>query len=131
MSEDKIHTLDGNKFSDYGGFTVEFSANVFDNAQAWKGNLDQLNDMLRGGFGTPDSNESFTIKWIHSEKSKEDLGYKTMSNFLQDQKKHVHPTGIENWETRLKKAEAGEGETLFDLIQNLIKGHQNIDLILE
>ncbi|MDP1554358.1 MAG: barstar family protein [Hyphomonas sp.] len=40
---------------------------------SWGHNLDAIDDILRGGFGTPD--EGFILKWSHSRFSKEKLGY--------------------------------------------------------
>ena len=65
-------TIDGNKFSDFKGLVREFNPVVFGDDRTWYGGLDQLNDLLRGGFGTPEG--EFTIEWLNSHKSQKDLG---------------------------------------------------------
>ncbi|BCY11767.1 hypothetical protein L3i22_068550 [Actinoplanes sp. L3-i22] len=42
----------GANFSDFDGFAREFSTLLCH--YAWHGNLDAFNDILRGGFGTPE-----------------------------------------------------------------------------
>jgi RNAse (barnase) inhibitor barstar len=54
--------IDGAAFHDYEGFGREFS-NHLDSDQ-WSGNLDAFNDILRGGFGTPDG--GFVFRWVNS-----------------------------------------------------------------
>jgi len=48
-----VLVIDGACFSDFDGFTREFTRLLGDHT--WRGNLDALNDILRGGFGTPDN----------------------------------------------------------------------------
>lgn len=38
----------------------------------WGHNLDAFNDILRGGFGTPDG--GFVLRWVNSSLSRERLG---------------------------------------------------------
>lgn len=38
----------------------------------WTGNLDAFNDILRGGFGTPEG--GFVLRWVNSDVSAERLG---------------------------------------------------------
>jgi hypothetical protein len=78
MSKEKVYTVDGRKFSDYGGFIAEFNRQVFGDHKTWSGNLDQFDDMLQGGFGTPSSDEHFTIQSENADKSRKDLGHSAM-----------------------------------------------------
>jgi hypothetical protein len=51
---EKVHyTIDGKAFSTIEEFAKYFSATVLRD-HTWRGNLDAFNDILRGGFGTPD-----------------------------------------------------------------------------
>ena len=56
MSEDAavlpVLVIEGTAFDDFEGFQREFSRLLTD--YAWNGNLDAFNDILRGGFGTPE-----------------------------------------------------------------------------
>jgi hypothetical protein len=48
-----VLVIDGAHFSDLDGFTREFSRLLVN--YTWRGNLDAFNDLLRGGFGTPEN----------------------------------------------------------------------------
>jgi RNAse (barnase) inhibitor barstar len=64
-------------------------------------NLDAFNDVLGGGFGIHDYNDSLIVRWVNSDKSKKDLG------------------------------QSETGETLFDIIIDIILEHKHIELIIE
>ncbi|TLD69672.1 barstar family protein [Phragmitibacter flavus] len=67
----KIFIVDGGRFSTLKEFYKEIKESFGINC-TWGHNLDAFNDILRGGFGTPE--EGFVIKWTHSELSKVKLG---------------------------------------------------------
>jgi len=52
-------------------FAKHFSQRVL-REHRWRGNLDAFNDILRGGFGTPD--EGFVLVWRDHLTSREHLG---------------------------------------------------------
>jgi RNAse (barnase) inhibitor barstar len=62
--------IDGNRFDDLDGFAREFSTLLKDHI--WHGNLDAFNDILRGGFGTPEG--GFVLRWLNSTRSRQALG---------------------------------------------------------
>lgn len=64
-------SLDGTRFSNLEGFYDEVSDCLIPGA-SWGRNLDAFNDILRGGFGTPDG--GFQLRWLNSERSREQLG---------------------------------------------------------
>ena len=68
----KVYEIDGAEFESLELFYDFFSAKLIPNA-IWGRNLDALNDVLRGGFGTPE--EGFILRWKNAELSKERLGY--------------------------------------------------------
>lgn len=63
-------TIDGARFDDLDGFYDEVSRVLIPGA-TWGRNLDAFNDILRGGFGTPDA---FVLVWANSERSRATLG---------------------------------------------------------
>src|SRR5262249_13060342 len=63
--------IDANQFSDLAGFAQYFSHIALNGQHRWNGNLNAFNDILRGGFGTPDG--GFTLVWRNHEKSRRDL----------------------------------------------------------
>ena len=65
-----VLTIDGSRFDDFEGFTVEFTKLLPD--WTWNGHLDAFNDILRGGFGTPE--DGFILRWLDSARSRQLLG---------------------------------------------------------
>ena len=80
----KVYEIDGNDFSNIDGFYDEITKKLITPGQFWGRNLDAFNDILTGGFGTPD--EGFEFVWINSEKSKKDLGdkFNTIVDIVRD-----------------------------------------------
>lgn len=85
------------------------------------GNLDAFNDVLRGGFGSPEG--GFVLRWKNSEASKHNLGYDETISFLERKLETCHPTNIEYVRQDLALARNREGETLFDIICGIIRVH--------
>ena len=80
----KVFILDGNKFSNIEGFYNEIDNLLTKDIDFKTGhNLNALNDLLRGGFNVHELNEPITIKWINYNKSKKDLGDKTILKILE------------------------------------------------
>ena len=55
-------------------------------------NLDAFNDLLRGGFGVYDYEESIQLIWSHSDKSRKDLGWAETVNYLTAKLITCHPS---------------------------------------
>lgn len=91
--------IDGERFSDFDGFCREFSS--FLDAYVWQGSLDAFNDILRGGFGTPEG--GFVLRWEHSEESRIALGYETTALRLESLLRTCHPTNREQIASRLSR----------------------------
>jgi hypothetical protein len=111
--------IDGALFSDFEGFTREFSR-LLDN-YAWRGNLDAFNDLLRGGFGTPEN--GWVLKWLDSAASRSALGYEAMVQRLEQLLLTCHPTNRPSVKARIRSARNGQGPTLFDEIIAIIREH--------
>jgi RNAse (barnase) inhibitor barstar len=128
--------IDGSKFSTLEEFFEEISR-VLIPGSYWGRNLDAFNDILRGGFGTPEG--GFTIKWKNSTMSRERLGYKETIRQLQLRLRRCHPSN-RNWVgAELVAAGNGVGSTVFDWIIEIIRVHgsggreaeDGVDLILD
>jgi RNAse (barnase) inhibitor barstar len=123
----KKYIIDGNNFTDYEGFIKELNQKVFI-GNIWNGNLDTLNDMLFGSYGTPDKNERFIIEWKNALKSRSDLN---VDQFLKWRTVDLDPSQMEvSIKKEIELAELGYGMTMFLLIINIIVAHDNIDLVL-
>lgn len=78
----KVAILDGRDFSDLYGFYGEVQKHLTKNFDRTIGNnLDDLNDILRGGFHEYD--EPIRVLWLYSDKSKQDLGEDIFNRIVQ------------------------------------------------
>ena len=136
MSSLKVYTIDGSNFKNLEGFYDEISRVLIPGFD-WGHNLDAFNDILRGGFGTPD--EGFAFKWINADMSKDRLGYPETMKYLEKQLATCHASNREYVAEELEIARDGGGKTVFHLIVEIIRDHglgglepdDNIELILE
>ena len=124
--------IDGNSFSDLDSFYDEVERK-FTNGLDWNigRNLDALNDVMRGGFGTFDYEEPIEIFWSFSDISRNVLGWNIMVEQLENSLKNYHPSNTESITNQLYHAQKEEGQTMFDVIIEIIEGHNHITLILE
>ncbi|SDI98885.1 Barstar (barnase inhibitor) [Actinokineospora alba] len=111
--------VDGSNFADFGGFAREFSRLLCH--YTWRGNLDAFNDILRGGFGTPEN--GWVLRWLDSEKSRSALGHEATARRLEGLLTTCHPSNRSGIRARIANARRGEGPTLFDEIVEIIRIH--------
>jgi len=94
IMQKRVYVLDGNEFSSWDEFDRYFGEVVLEGC-SWGENLNAFNDVLRGGFGTPE--EGFILRWIHSDVSRARLN-------------QMIPNGAED-------------ATLFDVLVEIIRDH--------
>lgn len=87
----------------------------------WGRNLNAFNDILRGGFGTPDA--GFRLVWRAHSHSREKLGYAQTIRQLEQHLARCHPTNRPSVEAELARARAGTGPTVFDWLLDIIREH--------
>ncbi|MEG0929119.1 ribonuclease inhibitor [Chryseobacterium sp.] len=127
----KMIVINGGHFSSLAGFYEEIS-NILMKDTDWKvGTLDGFDDILYGGFGVFDNNEEIKIVWKESQKSKEDLGFKTTQEFYENKIRQGKPFNIELIQQKLNDLMEGKGQTLFDVLIEIIQSHSNINLTLD
>jgi hypothetical protein len=114
-----VLVIDGANFSDFDGFAREFSRLLRN--YTWRGNLDAFNDLLRGGFGTPEN--GWVLRWLNSESSRAALGYEETARRLEGLLVTCHPSNRSKIEARISSARRSEGPTLFDEIVDIIHTH--------
>jgi RNAse (barnase) inhibitor barstar len=127
--------IDGSHFDDLDGFFDEVGRKLIPDA-GWGRNLDALNDILRGGFGTPEG--GFVLVWRNHELSKERLGFVETVKFIERKLRRCHLSNVPAVRADLAAAQRGEGPTLFELIVDIIRVHgpegreaeDNVDLLL-
>ena len=118
----KSAVINGSHFSDLSGFYEEISE-VFMKDADWKvGTLDGFDDILHGFQGE-------TI-WKESDKSKEDLGFEATKVFYENKIKQGKPFNINLAQQKLDDLIDGKGQTLFEILIEILESHQNITLIL-
>ena len=123
INNKKMTVINGSHFSDLDGFYDEVSE-LFMKDEDWKvGTLDGFDDILYG----VDSD----IIWKDSEKSKEDLGFDLTKEFYENKIRIGKPFNVELIQQKLDDLVAGKGQTLFEILIEIIESHQNINLILK
>lgn len=116
----KTFTIDGMNFSNLEEFYDEISDKLIPDA-SWGYNLNAFNDILRGGFGTPD--EGFVLIWKNSHISRKKLGYDETVIQLEKGLQSCHPDNYEAVSHQLKNAQKGIGQTVFDWLVEIILCH--------
>lgn len=115
--------INGGHFSDLEGFYEEISQ-LFMKDEDWKvGTLDGFDDILYG--------VKTDIIWKHSQKSKEDLGFDLTKEFYENKIRQGKPFNVQLIQQKLDELIAGKGQTLFEILIEIIELHKNITLILD
>ena len=123
--------IHGGHFSSLAGFYEEVSHVLMKDVD-WKvGTLDGFDDILYGGFGVIEGKEETEIIWKESRKSKEDLGFTATREFYENKIRQGKPFNIEFIQQKLDELISGKGQTLFDILVEIIESHANIILRLE
>src|ERR1700679_2893122 len=125
-----VCVVDGSQFSTLVEAAAEFTR-ALGLTTPWNGNLDAFNDFLRGGFGTPHQGQGFVLVWLHSEVSRQRLGYGETLRWLEENVQYCHPSNIAEIQSRIVGARRYEGETLFDTLVSIIRDHEDVELRLE
>lgn len=128
--------IDGARFSTLGEFFAEISHELIPGAD-WGHNLDAFNDILRGGFGTPDG--GFVLCWKNSELSRQRLGYPETARQLELRLRRCHPSNREHVAGELARAKQSKGATVFDWLIEISSVHakggfeeeDGVELVLE
>ncbi|OZG69916.1 hypothetical protein BTA51_28695 [Hahella sp. CCB-MM4] len=130
------YEIDGSRFSTLEGFFEEISSVLIPGAD-WGKNLDAFNDILRGGFGTPE--RGYVLKWKSSALSRDRLGYPETVRQLERRLQYCHPSNRTYVSEDLAKAKNCIGPTVFDWLIEIISVHyaggeeseDGIELVLE
>jgi len=120
--------IDGENFSTLEEFYDEVSRNLIPGA-GWGRNLDAFNDILRGGFGTPE--DGFVLVWQGSNLSRERLSYPETIRQLEQKLQRCHPSNRAAVQLELAEAQLSKGPTVFDWLIEIIRDHEDIELTLQ
>jgi RNAse (barnase) inhibitor barstar len=127
----KSFVINGNNFSDLSSFFDEVENVLTDKTSEFGRNFDAFNDVLRGGFGKYDYNESVELIWKNSKKSRRDLDFPQTVIYLADWLRHAQEDSKNSVKEALDTANNQAGPTLYDIILEIIWDNKNIKLKLE
>ncbi|HHP7236481.1 MAG TPA: barstar family protein [Desulfobacterales bacterium] len=113
MRTKATYEIDGRDFSTLEEFYAVVSRVLITEA-SWGHNLDAFNDILRGGFGTPDG--GFVLRWKNSALSRECLGYQETVKQLEIRLARCQPSNRDSVAADLGAAQRGVGPTVFELV---------------
>ena len=124
-------TMEGKNIHDISSFYKEVNR-VFMQDEDWElgESLDAFNDLLFGGIGIAKGLTSIRLVWNNSDICRHTLGYEiTKAHYL----KKLEPDSPFNRtyvEQKLTDLEAGNGQTYYEIILEIIAEHPNIQLSL-
>jgi hypothetical protein len=90
----------------------------------WNGHLDAFNDYLSWPKDVP-----YAIELVDHAKLARALDHQTMAERLRSILTTCHPDNASRVEAELELAESGEGQTLFDVIIEIITDEQNFEFV--
>jgi len=103
-----VYEIDGRDFATLEEFYGVVGRVLIPEAK-WGRNLDAFNDILRGGFGTPEG--GFILRWKNSAVSRERLGYAETVRQLDPRLTRCHPSNRQAVGQELDRARLGVGRT--------------------
>ena len=116
------NTINAHNFSSLEEFYEEVSL-IFLKDENWKvGTLDGFDDILYGYKGE--------LIWKDSQKSREDLGFDLTKEFYENKIRIGKPLNVDLIQQKLDDLMDGKGQTLFEILIEIIESHQIIKLIL-
>jgi len=115
-----VYEIDGRNFGTLEEF-YDLVSRVLIPGAKWGHNLDAFNDILRGGFGTPEA--GFILRWKNSKVSRERLGYPETVRQLELRLGRCHPSNRDWVRGDLKQAQNNVGPTVFDWLVEIIQVH--------
>ncbi len=122
-NKQSVTVINGRHFSDLEGFYEEASRLLMKDEDWTIGTLDGFDDVLYGFQGQ--------ITWKDSQKSKEDLGFDVTREFYENKIRQGKPFNVVLIGQKLDELTAGKGQTLFEILVEIIQSHQKITLILD
>jgi RNAse (barnase) inhibitor barstar len=115
-----VYEIDGRDFATLEEFYGVVSRVLIPGAM-WGHSLDAFNDILRGGFGTPEG--GFILRWKNSTVSRERLSYPETVRQLDRRLSRCHPSNRQSVGQQLELARLGVGPTVFDFLVEIIEIH--------
>lgn len=126
----KEFVIDGNRIKDKSSLYEEINRK-FMQEESWKlaESLDAFDDLLYGGFGAIKEKEEIKIVWLNFDSNKEAFGLDFTRNFYKEKLEQPENFDSKLVRRQLDDLERGEGQTYFEIIEEIISSHPNIELI--
>ena len=124
--------IEGKNIQDIPSFYKEINR-VFMQNEDWElgESLDAFDDLLFGGFGMLKGMPNIQLIWNNSTLCSHTLGYDTTRAYYLKKLAPGTPFSKSYHQRKLTELEAGNGQTYFQIIQNIISDHPNINLVSE
>jgi len=120
--------INGDNFSDLESFYNEIDRVLTKDLDWDTGhNLDAFNDLLRGGFGVYEYEEPIKLIWKNISKSKTDLGLEATKKWYERKITENKNENQQFFKDKLKELTDKKGQTLFDIIIEIISEHKHIE----
>lgn len=123
------HTIDGSSCRDFPSTIAEFNR-AFERwwgKDYWNGNLDGFNDLVDWVH----DGEPYVLVWSQSDLARRQLGHQAMAAWLTSKLSQCEPGYGAHWKEQLAEVQQGRGQTLFDLLVEIITEHDQIELRME
>ena len=126
----KEFVIDGNRIKDKSSLYEEINRQ-FMHEESWQlaESLDAFDDLLYGGFGAIKEKEEIKIVWLNFDSNKEAFGLDFTRNFYKEKLEQPENFDSKLVRRQLDDLERGEGQTYFEIIEEIISSHPNIELL--
>jgi len=122
----KRFTIDGRRVRSFDDFIEATNVGLIDRVGGrWNGNLDAFNDYL----AWPEE-EEYELQLLGADECARSLGHASQAAWLRANLRECHPANVAGVEARLARAEAGKGETLFEVLKLIIDRNPHVRLVL-
>jgi hypothetical protein len=122
----KAFTIDGRAVRSFEDFAEAVNAGFVRHiGGTWNGNLDAFNDFLSW---PPETN--YELEVLGAETCGQHLGHAAKAAWLRAHIGTCHPSNVADMKARLVQAESGEGETLFEVILEIVADNPQVRLVL-
>jgi RNAse (barnase) inhibitor barstar len=128
----KTIIINGGNFSDLESFYKEIDKILTKDLEWDTGhNLNAFNDLLRGGFGVHEYEESITLIWKNISKSKTDFGLESTKKMYEQKIAESNVEYQQFFKDKLKELIENNGQTLLDTIIEIISKQKHIEFKTE
>ncbi|RZJ72643.1 MAG: ribonuclease inhibitor [Flavobacterium sp.] len=127
----KALTLSGELITDIYSFYHQINT-LFMQQEEWRisQSLDALDDMLYGSYGVLKLHPKIYLIWRNHQFSADALGSELTRNYYLEKLVPGSPFNKQFFKHQLAELDAGHGMTYFDQIIEIIRSHENIQLLL-